>query len=102
MADSARVPATAVLDVAAFMARLEFGRFHLQLIVLCCLVTFFDGIDFGIIAYAAPYIRDDMRLSGEALGWVFSSSNLGQIVGALTCTWLADRIGRRPVIIICA
>jgi AAHS family 4-hydroxybenzoate transporter-like MFS transporter len=99
---TSRARGTAVLDVSQFLARLEFGRFHLKLVVLCCLVTFFDGIDFGIIAYAAPYIRDDMRLPGEALGWVFSSSNVGQILGAMTCTYLADRIGRRPVIVVCA
>jgi AAHS family 4-hydroxybenzoate transporter-like MFS transporter len=102
MAEASSVRGPAVLDVSAFMARLAFGRFHLKLIILSCLVTFFDGIDFGIIAYAAPYIRDDLRLPGEALAWVFSSSNIGQIIGALTCPYLADRVGRRPVIVVCA
>lgn len=97
-----KVRGAQVLDVSEFLENLPFGRFHLKLVVLSCLVTFFDGIDFGIIAYAAPYIRDQMQLSPEELGLVFSSSVVGQIIGAVICSYIADRIGRRPVILVCA
>jgi len=93
---------TGTLDVGEFLGRLPFGRFHALLVVLCCLVTFLDGVDLGIIAYAAPYIRDDLHLSGQQLGLVFSSATVGQVVGALVCSYAADRIGRRPVILVCA
>jgi AAHS family 4-hydroxybenzoate transporter-like MFS transporter len=91
-----------ILDVAEFIGRLPFGRFHFGLVALCCLVTFLDGVDLGIIAYAAPYIRDDLQLSGQQLGLVFSSATVGQILGALLFSYLADRVGRRPVILVCA
>jgi AAHS family 4-hydroxybenzoate transporter-like MFS transporter len=91
-----------VLDVSDFLGRLTFGRFHTRLVLLCGLVTFLDGVDLGIIAYAAPYIRDAMQLSGQELGVVFSSATIGQIVGAVVCSYIADRIGRRPVILVCA
>ena len=61
-----------VLDVSGFLGGLSFGAFHVRLVLLCCLVTFLDGVDLGIIAYAAPYIRDAMQLSGQELGLVFS------------------------------
>jgi len=94
--------AEGVLDVSEFLGSLPFGRFHRRLVLLCCLVTFLDGVDLGIIAYAAPYIRDAMQLSGQELGIVFSAGTVGQIVGALAFSYIADRIGRRPVILICA
>ncbi|MEZ5894534.1 MAG: MFS transporter [Parvularculaceae bacterium] len=93
---------TGVLDLSAFLANRTFNRFHATLAFLSCLITFFDGVDFGIIAYAAPYIRDELHLAGDQIGLVFSSSVFGQILGALICTYIADRAGRRPVIIVCA
>jgi len=90
-----------ILDLSDFLANRKFNRFHTTLIILSCLVTFFDGVDFGLIAYVAPYIRDELHLTADEIGLIFSSSIVGQIVGALICTYIADRIGRRPVIIVC-
>ena len=42
------------LDVAAFLKDLPFTRFHIQLLVISSLVTFFDGLDFSLIAYTLP------------------------------------------------
>ena len=51
MASSA--PARA-LDVAEYLQSLKFTRYHLTLLILCSLVTFFDGQDFSALAYALP------------------------------------------------
>ncbi len=102
MAEATALRQSKMLDLSDFLANRKFNRFHVTLIILSCLVTFFDGVDFGLIAYVAPYMRDDLRLTADEIGFVFSSSIVGQIIGALVCTYIADRIGRRPVIIICA
>ncbi|BBC74371.1 MFS transporter [Altererythrobacter sp. B11] len=89
------------LDVTQFMQDLRFSRYHLTILVLCSLVTFFDGQDFAALAYALPYIRDDMGISDEMTGYVSSAAFLGQMIGSLFGSYLGDIFGRRPVIIAC-
>jgi len=89
------------LDVAQFLHGLPFTRFHIQLLVICSLVTFFDGLDFSLISFTLPYLRDEMSLSDVMTGYVSSAAFLGQMIGSLVGSYLADLYGRRPVIIWC-
>jgi len=91
----------ATLDVAQFLQGLKFNRYHLQLLLLCSLVTFFDGQDFSALTYALPYLREDMNLSDSMTGYVSSAAFLGQMIGSLVGSYLGDMFGRRPVIIWC-
>ncbi|MCC7463867.1 MAG: MFS transporter [Gammaproteobacteria bacterium] len=92
---------TTTLDVGQFMQDLRFSRYHWQILILCSLVTFFDGQDFAALAYALPYIRDDMGISGEVTGYVSAAAFLGQMIGSLAGSHAGDLLGRRPVIIAC-
>lgn len=89
------------LDVAQFLHGLRFSRYHLLILVLCSLVTFFDGQDFAALAYALPYIRDDMGISDQMTGYVSSAAFLGQMIGSLLGSHVGDIFGRRPVIVFC-
>ena len=89
------------LDVAKFLGDLPFTRFHIQLLVICSLVTFFDGLDFSLISFTLPYLRDEMGLSDAMTGYVSSAAFLGQMIGSLVGSYIADIVGRRPVIIWC-
>lgn len=89
------------LDVAKFLGGLQFTRFHVQLLVICSLVTFFDGLDFSLISFTLPYLREEMALSDAMTGYVSSAAFLGQMIGSLVGSYIADILGRRPVIIWC-
>ena len=89
------------LDVAKFLGDLPFTRFHIQLLVICSLVTFFDGLDFSLISFTLPYLREEMALSDAMTGYVSSAAFAGQMIGSLVGSYLADIYGRRPVIIWC-
>lgn len=89
------------LDVAKFLGGLPFTRFHIQLLAICSLVTFFDGLDFSLIAFTLPYLETDMSLSEGMLGYVSSAAFLGQMIGSLIGSYIADLVGRRPVILWC-
>ncbi len=89
------------LDVAKFLHGLPFTRFHIHLLVICSLVTFFDGLDFSLIAYTLPYLREGMDLSDAMTGYVSSAAFVGQMIGSLVGSYIADIVGRRPVIIWC-
>lgn len=89
------------LDVARFLQELKFTPFHRRILILSCLVTFFDGLDFSLIAYTLPYIRDEMALNEAMMGNVSAAAFIGQMIGSLVGSYIADVIGRRPVILLC-
>jgi len=101
MADNAFAGAGRTLDVSEFLGSLRITPFHKWLIFLSCLVTFFDGLDFSLIAFTLPYIRDEMGLNDAMLGYVSSAAFLGQMIGSLAGSYVADVFGRRPVILVC-
>ncbi len=89
------------LDVSQFLQDRGFNRYHVYLLILCSLVTFFDGQDFTALPYALPYIRDEWGVDDDATAWLAAAGNAGQMIGSLFGAYIADRIGRRPVIIAC-
>jgi AAHS family 4-hydroxybenzoate transporter-like MFS transporter len=89
------------LDVGEFLGGLRITPFHRWLIFLSCLVTFFDGLDFALVSATLPYIRDKMNLTPTMMGLVSSAAFLGQMIGSLAGSYIADVIGRRPVILLC-
>lgn len=88
------------LDVSKFLQGLKFTPFHLQILILSCFVTFFDGLDFALVSVTLPDIRDDMLLTELQMGYVTTAAFIGQMVGSLVGSYIADIAGRRPVIII--
>lgn len=87
------------IDVGALIERRRFDRFNLRLLVISWLITVFDGFDLSIAAFAAPYIREELKLSTGQLANVFSAGLAGMTLGGLVFSYFADRIGRRPIVI---
>lgn len=68
-------------------------------IVLCFCVAVLEGFDLQIIGVMAPAIRQAIDLTPQQMGWIFSASLIGLAFGAAYGGWLADRLGRKPVLI---
>jgi len=90
----------AVIDVPDFIERQPIGRGQIRLLLLCAATLFLDGFDAQAIGYVAPALAQEWHLSRVALGPVFSASLVGLMVGALTLSPLADRIGRKWIIVL--
>ena len=93
--------ATDAIDVASFIDRQPVGRFQIRLLLACATVLFIDGFDTQAIGYVAPAIAHDWKLARGALGPVFGAGLFGLMIGALLFGPIADRIGRRRIIILC-
>lgn len=68
-------------------------------IALCFCVAVLEGFDLQIIGVMAPAIREAIHLTPQQMGWIFSASLIGLAFGAAYGGWLADRLGRKPVLI---
>jgi len=60
-----------------------------------------DGFDVLSISFASPGISTEWHLSNSSLGWVLTMELIGMAVGSLTLGGVADRYGRRPLILGC-
>ncbi|MBN9318672.1 MAG: MFS transporter [Caulobacterales bacterium] len=76
--------------------------FQMGLFALCALVLFFDGFDVQAIGFVAPAIIKDWSLPPGELGPVFSAGLFGLMLGALLIAPLADKVGRKPIILVSA
>ncbi len=93
--------AARTIDLAALLENRKLTPFNYLLIALSWLVTMFDGLDMMMMSFTAPYMQEELHLTDLQLANAFSAGTLGMIVGGLTFTYVGDRIGRRPTIIMC-
>jgi AAHS family 4-hydroxybenzoate transporter-like MFS transporter len=101
MANEAPAAAGSTLDVTTFFENAGFTRFHVWLLVISSFVTLFDGLDFALISFTIPYLRDELHLTDAMMGYVTAAAFAGQMIGSLFGSYVADIYGRRPVIIWC-
>jgi AAHS family 4-hydroxybenzoate transporter-like MFS transporter len=93
--------ATSALDVGRFIDERPYGRYQLLVAIMCGVIVFMDGFDAQSMGFVAPALAADLGIERSAMGPLFSSGLLGMMLGALGLGWLADRIGRKPVLVAC-
>jgi hypothetical protein len=86
-------------EISARLERLPLSRWHVKTRVLVGVATFFDGFDQLMIAYALPVLIPYFALNPDLIAWTIAIGGIGMLFGALAGGWLADRVGRVPVLI---
>lgn len=69
---------------------------------VCLLAAMLEGFDIQSMGVAAPRMVPALGLSPGQAGWAFSASLIGLMLGASSGGAIADRIGRRPVLVFSA
>ncbi len=87
------------INVSRIVDEAELNPFHWGLIVLSSLCLIMDGFDVQAMGYVAPVLIREWHVPNSALGPVFSAALVGVLFGSLGCSMLADRFGRRPLLI---
>ena len=81
--------------------RAPMARLQVAIVALCIALNALDGFDVLAISFAAPGIAAQWGIDRATLGVVLSMELLGMALGSVLIGHLADRIGRRPVILGC-
>lgn len=88
-------------DVRSRLDREPMGALQIVAVILCIGLNALDGFDVLAISFASPGIAAEWGVDRAALGLVLSMELIGMSAGSIVLGTLADRIGRRPTILIC-
>src|SRR6201987_5588089 len=86
-------------DVGERLERLPFGTFQYRLLLMGGLGYMFEAVDAAIIAFLLPVLRAQWHLTSVETGLLGSSTYFGFLFGALIGGGIADRYGRRNVML---
>lgn len=89
-------------DVEAFIDRRRIGWREILMLLVCSLVLFIDGFDMYFFGKILPAIAAGLGSKPADMDVVVFWTYVGMAVGAFLMPPLADKIGRKPVLAICA
>ncbi|GHF19140.1 MFS transporter [Amycolatopsis deserti] len=89
------------MSVRDSIDRSGMSRFQIRVIVICLVINLVDGFDVLVMSFAAPGVAHEWGLTDSRIGVLLSSGLVGMALGSAVLAPLADRIGRRPLTLIC-
>ena len=82
------------------MVETQSSAYNRYLLLVAGLGGLLYGVDVGIIAGALPYLEATSGLNAEQLSFVVAAVLMGTVISTLFAGVLADRLGRKPVMIL--
>jgi putative MFS transporter len=81
-------------ELLARMESVPFSRWHAKARIIMGSATFFDAFNALSLAFALPTLIRLWHISPKQSGFLISASYVGQLVGALVFSGLAEKFGR--------
>lgn len=76
------------------------SRFQWTIVAMCVWLNMLDGFDVMAMAFTAKRVTGYFAISATELGVLISAGLVGMAAGSLFLAPLADRFGRRPMLVI--
>lgn len=83
--------------ISAALDDLQLSRLHMRLLLIAGLGYMFDGLDGSALAFFLPVLKMQWGLSAWQASMIASSTSVGYLFGSFASGFLADRIGRKRV-----
>lgn len=87
------------VSIAELVDSSRIGSFQIRMFVLCALCLIIEGFDVQAMGYVVPAVMPELGIPRESMGYVLSSANVGLLIGSMIFTAMADKLGRRPVLV---
>ena len=88
------------INIGQLLDESKVGPLHIQIFALCMICLVMDGFDVQVMGYTASAVMKEWNVPpGTQMGLVFAAANVGVLIGSVIFSMVADKIGRRPVII---
>ncbi|QDY41983.1 MFS transporter [Candidatus Pantoea soli] len=88
------------VDVRQLINQNTLSSWQKRLIALCFIVVALDGMDIALMGFIAPALKAGWGVTNHQLGMVISAALIGLALGAMVAGPLADRHGRRVMILL--
>jgi AAHS family 4-hydroxybenzoate transporter-like MFS transporter len=90
----------ASFNVQEFIDRQPLRGGHYAMLAICCIAMFIDGLDVFMVGKIAPAIAHGLGREMKDMQLVVTSQQIGLAIGAFAATPLADRFGRKRMLIV--
>ena len=87
------------VNIPELLANSRIGPLHRRVFVLCLMTLIIDGFDVQAMGYVVPALSTAWGVDPAEFRTVLPAANFGVLIGSLLFSPLADKIGRRPVLV---
>jgi benzoate transport len=94
------IPSLPASEILRELRQAPITTFQIRCIVVGICLNMLDGFDVLVMAFTSPGVAAEWHLTGSQLGVLLSIGLMGMAAGSLFLAPLADRCGRRSVIIV--
>lgn len=89
------------INIQKMIDESKFNGFHRSILLWCFIILVLDGYDLGVVGAALPLIMKEMGVTATTAGFMASSALFGMMLGAMFFGALADKLGRRKMLVLC-